>query len=150
MPNLSFKKFLESLGPGSMLPTSWTGSEGDPTASLSGHPVFLPGTDFVAGNDGIGIPEITKQGKVKVFIFKKNPITIELEDGTKLFLTYDQYKRMQGDLPIIPKHTVLTVTFQRTPSDVTLNTSQISKCRAKFIGPDYLRKHYKIGHSYKP
>jgi hypothetical protein len=150
MLDLNFKKFLESFGPGSMLPTNWTGSEADPTATFGGHPVFLPGTDFVAGNNGIGIPEITKKGRVKFFVFKKNPISIQLEDGTKLFLTLDQYKRIQGDLPIIPKHTEITVTFQRIPSDRTLNTSQVSKCVSKFIGPEYLRKHYRIGYTYKP
>ena len=150
MVELNFKKFLESLGPGSMLPTNWTGSEADPTASMGGHPVFLPGIDLVANSDGIGVPEVSKQGRVKHIIFKKNPISIQLEDGTKLFLTYDQYKRIQGDLPIVPKHTEISVTFQRIPFDRTLNTSQISKCSAKFIGPDYLRKHYRVGFTYKP
>jgi hypothetical protein len=149
MVHLNFKKFFESLGGGSYLPTSWTGSEADPTMTYTGHPVFLPGLDFVA-NNGLNLPVVKKQGLVKTFIFKKNPITIELADGTKIFLTFDQYKRIEGDLPIVPKHTNLTIDFQRLPNDNTMNTSQIMKCVSKFTGPDWLRKHYKIGFTYKP
>jgi hypothetical protein len=149
MIQLNFKKFLENLGGGSFLPTSWTGSEGDPTMVLTGHPNFLPGTDFVANND-LNLPMVQKQGIVKTFIFNKNPIAIELADGTKLFLTFNQYKRIQGDLPIVPKFTRLSVSFQRLPDDLTMNTSQIAKCVSQFIGPEWLRKHYKIGYTYKP
>lgn len=148
MVELNFKKFMESLGAGSFLPTNWTGSEADPTMTLTGHPVFLPGIDFVMGN-GMYIPNVQKQGIVKNFQYKKNPISIELDDGTKIFMTLDQYKRIQGDLPIIPKYTKLTIFFQRNPGDITLNTSQVSSCKSQFVGPAYMRKHHNIGYTYK-
>jgi hypothetical protein len=89
------------------------------------------------------------QEGVQDFEYKKNPISIELTDGTKIFMTIEQYKRIQGDLPIIPKYTKLTVIFQRNPSDITLNTSQVSSCKSQFIGPEYMRKHFNIGYTYK-
>lgn len=139
-----FRNFVESIGGGSFLPTSWTGSEGDPTSALSGHPVFLPGTDFAIGSDNINIPNTSTEGVVKHFEYKQNPIMIELENGTKLAMTFDQYKNISGDLPIIPKFTKLSISFQRDPNDNTSTTSKIQKCFAKFIGPEYLKASYKI------
>lgn len=150
MFELNFKKFMESLGSGSFLPTNWTGSEADPTLAMMGHPVFLPGLDFVMNNGEEGVPQTEKTGMVKLFLFKQNPIIIELDDGTKLMMTLDQYKRIQGDLPIIPKYTQIKVVFQRNPYDITNNASQIASCQSKFVGPDSLRKHYKVGFTYKP
>lgn len=150
MIQLKFKNYLESLGSGSFLPTTWTNSEADPTMGLAGHPMFLPGLDFVMNNGEEGVPQTTKKAIVKHFLFKQNPITIELVDGTKLLMTLDQYKRITGDLPIIPNYTQVTVVFQRSPQDLSNNASQIASCKAQFIGPDYLRKHYKVGYTYKP
>lgn len=139
-----FKNFVESIGGGSFLPTSWTGSEGDPTSALSGHPVFLPGIDVAIGSDNINIPAVHVNGVVKHFALKQNPIMIELDNGTKLAMTFDQYKNISGDLPIIPKYTKLFITFQRNPNDNTAATSKIEKCFAQFIGPDFLKASYKI------
>ena len=88
-----FKKFVETIGGGSFLPTSWTGSEGDPTSALSGHPVFLPGIDVKIGSNNIYIPQVSVDGIVKHFSYKENPIIIELENGTKLAMTFGQYKK---------------------------------------------------------
>jgi len=141
---------MENIGGGSFVSTAWTGSEGDPTMSLTGHPVWLPGIDFAMGDDRLTVPTTTKQGIVKFFDYKKNPIAIELIDGSKLFFSLDQYKRIQGDLPIIPKHTQITVVFQRLPFDKSNNASKIISCTSKFNGPEFLRKHYKVGYTYSP
>lgn len=150
MFELNFKKYLESLGAGSYLPTTWTNSEADPTLAMMGHPVFLPGLDFVMNNGEEGVPQTQKKSIVKHFLFKQNPIVIELADGTKLMMTLDQYKRITGDLPIIPNHTEITVVFQRNPQDLTNNASQIASCKSRFVGPEYLRKHFNVGFTYKP
>lgn len=139
-----FKKFIESIGGGSFLPTSWTGSEADPTASLSGHPVFLPGTDFSIGYNPLEIPHTQTDGLVKHFSYRTNPIMIELENGTKLAMDIKQYNNIEGDLPIVPKFTTLVVHFQRRPDDNKSDISKITKCIAKFIGPEYLKASYGI------
>lgn len=142
-----FKKFIESIGGGSFASTSWTGSEADPTASLSGHPTFLPGTDFSIGYTPIEIPHTSTEGLVKHFSYKTNPIIIELETGTKLAMDLKQYNNIEGDLPIVPKFTHLTVHFQRRPEDNRAETSKIVKCISKFIGPEYLKASYNIKNS---
>lgn len=139
-----FKKFIESIGGGSFLPTSWTGTEADPTATLAGHPVFLPGTDFSINYSPLEIPNTKTDGIVKHFEFKNNPIMIELENGTKLAMTLQQYKNISGDLPIIPRFTHLEIHFQRKPDDNRAEVSQIVKCISKFIGPAYLKASYNI------
>jgi hypothetical protein len=73
MFELNFKKYLESLGAGSYLPTTWTNSEADPTLAMMGHPVFLPGLDFVMNNGEEGVPQTQKKSIVKHFLFKQNP-----------------------------------------------------------------------------
>jgi len=140
---LKFKEFIESFGAGSLLTSDQTGSEGNDTMSLQGHPVFLPSLDMVA-NNGIGIPQTDKIGILKSMSYKTNPIVVELDCGTKIFLSKDQYDRCPGDKPFVPKYTKIYVTFQRHPSDLTMSTSQISKFKSEFIGPDYLRNQYKI------
>lgn len=140
---LKFKEFFENFGAGSILTSDQTGSEGNDTLSLQGHSVFMPSLDMVA-NNGMGIPQITKAGIVKRFNFNTNPIVVELDCGTKIFLTKDQYDRCPGDKPFVPNNTRIEVTFQRNSSDLTMNTSQISRFISKFIGADYLKDQYKI------
>jgi hypothetical protein len=75
---------------------------------------------------------------------KKNPMYIELKDGTKMFLTVDEYRRIKGDLPIVPNHSELEVTFQRLPMDKSLNVSKIDKIICRFLGNSGLAAQYNI------
>jgi hypothetical protein len=140
---LNFKEFFESYGAGSLLSSDQTGSEGNDTKSLSGHPVFLPSLDMSINNP-IGIPQVKKLKIVKYFNYKVNPIKIELDDGTSMFFTRDQYERIPGDKPCIPNLTKVDVQFQRSPEDFSLNTSKISGIKFVFIGKPWQRNHYKI------
>jgi hypothetical protein len=140
---LEFKLFLESFGAGSILTSDQTGSEANDTLSLQGHPVFLPSLDL-AMNNGAGIPQTHKNGIVKFFNYNNDPISIELYDKTKIFLTKAQYDRIPGDKPIVPNYTKIFIVFQRNPKDLSLSTSKIEKCTCKFTGPDWMRKQFKI------
>lgn len=144
MQILSFKHFLESLGAGSMISTGWSNSDTSATKMFAGHPVELDGLDFKMGPDGPQIPKVVKAGLVVKFLEKENPIKIELQDGTKLFMSLDQYKNTQGQLPIIPNLTRLTVVFQRLPDDKSLNVSKIVKCIAQFVGNSGQAKQHNI------
>ena len=139
-----FKKFIESIGGGSYLSTSWSGTEADPSSSLAGHPTFLPGLDFAMGYNPIEIPNTKTDGIVKHFSFRTNPIMIELENGTKIVMDFNQYKNIEGDLPVVPKFTSLVIHFQRRPEDNKSEVSKIVKCIAKFVGPSYLKASYGI------
>ena len=37
-----FKEFIESIGGGSYLPSTWSNTEADPTNAMPGHSNFLP------------------------------------------------------------------------------------------------------------
>ena len=60
---------------------------------------------------------------------KKNPIFVQLEDGTKLYFTWDEFKRIEGT----PEHgKKMLVIMQRREDDNSPTMSQIQKC--KIIG----------------
>ena len=102
---------------GSYLSTDFTGTEQPETLGSSGHPLYLPSTD-------ITIPNIEKTGRIKILEYQKNPIYIELSDGTKAHFTYDQFRRIQGT-PAVGK--VMTIIFQRHPGDRSEKFSKIER-----------------------
>jgi hypothetical protein len=118
---MNFKRFLmimEYLDAGSAvaLPSSWTGSE-QPDNMMS-QPVFLPSMD-------LGLPATTKVGKIALMIKDKNPIMMQLDDGTQLFFSYDQFRRITGS-PALGR--TMTVVFQRDYTDRSKAPSQIASC----------------------
>ena len=141
---LEFKKFFESIGGGSFVPSTWTGSGPSDTMSFAGRTNFLPDIDMVLPPDGTITPSIKKIGIVKDFIYNTNPITVVLEDGTTLYFTLPEYKRIHGDLPIVPKLTRMEIEFQRLPTDMTPTPSQISVCKAIFTGDRGQKEYHKI------
>ena len=42
----------------------------------------------------LDLPKITKKGKVIVLEMKKNPVHLRLDDGTNLYLTIDEFRRI--------------------------------------------------------
>ena len=97
-----YLNLLEYVSTGPVtLPSSWTGS------NASGDFTATPSLDF-------GIPSVTKTGKIQYFSRNTNPIEIGLDDGTRLFLTVDQYRRIKGN-PAVGR--IMTVVFERSPLD---------------------------------
>lgn len=94
------------------LPSDWTGSE---TYDLN-----LP---FLSSID-VEIPSVTKTSVITSVIKNKNPIIIELRDGTRLYLDIDQYRRI-NKTPEVGQ--TMTVVFQRNKNDFSDNTSKIIK-----------------------
>tara|TARA_Y100000034_G_scaffold57774_1_gene70520 strand:- start:692 stop:1153 length:462 start_codon:yes stop_codon:yes gene_type:complete len=92
------------------------GSFGNQSMARSNQ-VGLPTTDMT-------VPSVTKEGRITSLILKKNPIYIRLSDGTEASFTYDEYKRIEGE-PALGK--VMTLIFQRHPSDSTTMHSKINK-----------------------
>lgn len=75
---------------------------------------------------GLDLPTTEKRAKIESIFDKKNPIAIQLSDGSKLYFTLDEYKRIDGK-PEAGK--TMIVRFQRLPNDSTELPSQISYCR---------------------
>ena len=73
----------------------------------------------------IGLPTISKTSRIDHIMDKKNPIYIGLSDGTKLFLTYDEFKRIEGK-PEKGKNMI--VIMQRHEKDQSDFPSIITKC----------------------
>lgn len=121
----NFRKFLEQntvgyhndTSGGAYLSSDQTGSEMSNTMGFDGRPLHLPSYDFA-------LPAVIKTGKV-VFIEKnKNPISIHLSDGTKLYLLYPEYRRIKGSEPEMGR--TVTVEFQRNAKDDSMQTSKIN------------------------
>jgi hypothetical protein len=118
---MNFKGFvtlMEYLNGGSaaILPSNWTGSE-QPDNMMS-QPVTLPSMD-------LALPSLTKVGKIALLIKDKNPIMMQMEDGTQLFFTWDQFRRIKGS-PGLGK--TATVVFQRNPTDRSKMPSKVQSC----------------------
>jgi hypothetical protein len=92
------------------------GSFGNQSMARSNQ-VGLPETDMT-------IPSVTKEGRITSLILKKNPIYVRLSDGTEASFTYEEYKRIEGE-PALGK--VMTLIFQRHPSDSTTMHSKVDK-----------------------
>ena len=104
---------------GAFLGSDFTGSE--VPIKYDGRPPFLPSTDMQ-------IPTVNKTSMIRFIDKKRNPISIFLTDGTKLYLSLDQYKTISATEPEVGK--TLSVSFQRRQDDVSMKPSQISaiKC----------------------
>ena len=70
----------------------------------------------------LGIPSVTKTAKIQYINDKTNPILIHLSDGTRLFLSFDAFRRIKGE-PRAGK--MVTVVMQRRPEDSSGIPSQV-------------------------
>ena len=86
------------------LPSKWTGSE-----DLSPYSHGAPGTD-------LAIPNVIKKSKIRSVEMNKNPITIMMMDGTKIYLTLDEFNRINAKKRLEVGNEI-SVTFQRHPED---------------------------------
>lgn len=74
----------------------------------------------------LGLPTVEKRGKIEMVLDKKNPIFVQLSDGSKLFFTLDEFRRIEGGKP--EKGKVMVVSMQRLGGDCSDVPSQITKC----------------------
>jgi hypothetical protein len=77
-------------------------------------------------NISLDLPCIEKKSIIYDIKLNKNPIMILLQDGSKLFMTVDQFKRISGK-PEIGK--TLVVNFQRLQNDNSNLPSTIKSCK---------------------
>lgn len=98
------------------LPSTWTGSE-----DLGKFGYGLPSTD-------LAMPSVEKTSTIRSIEKNKNPITIMLMDGTKLYLTLDEFNRIRS-FKRLEKGEKITVSFQRNPGDQGQEPSKITGIR---------------------
>lgn len=97
---------------GAMLPTTWTGSE-----DLGKFGYGLPGVD-------LAIPHVTRRSTIRSVERNKNPIKVQLMDGTAIYLSVDEFRRVESRTKLEPNREI-TVTFQRREDDGSPEPSKV-------------------------
>ncbi len=102
----------------------------------AGYPALMPGGDSALQSIfsspiqvpklELDLPAVTKTGKISLIIKDKNPILMQMSDGTQMYFTLDQYKRIKGN-PEVGR--TITVVFQRDPTDRSNLPSRINSCQ---------------------
>jgi hypothetical protein len=95
-----------------MLPSTWTGSE-----DLGKYFQGVPGVD-------LEVPTVSRTSIVKSVEKRRNPIRVELMDGTVMQLTLDEFNRIDTRTKLYPGREV-TVTFQRLEGDSSQQPSKV-------------------------
>lgn len=146
----TFKQFLNELT--GWRSWDWAAGAHIPVLNLAGVTTDTSGTNFIRGAYGnydqplnpskaglanyrdevkkgvikgikqMGLPSVEKQSKIKFIQYKQNPILIYLTDGTRLFLSLDDYRNIGSP----EKGKTLKVSFQRRTEDRSSNPSQIT------------------------
>lgn len=70
------------------------------------------------------LPTKTVTSQIRLLNDKTTPILIQLLNGTKIYLTYDEYQKIKPQDPQVGK--TITVVFQRNPEDKSDNYSMIN------------------------
>ena len=70
------------------------------------------------------LPTKTVTSQIRLLNDKTTPILIQLLNGTKIYLTYDEYQKIKPQDPQVGK--TVTVVFQRNPEDKSDNYSMIN------------------------
>lgn len=81
---------------------------------------------FVLPNMSLDLPETEKKAKISLIILKKNPIYVQLIDGTKLYFTHDEFRRINPQ-PEVGR--IMAVKMLRLPTDNGTYPSQITNCQ---------------------
>lgn len=87
--------------------------------------IFIEQLDRPMPTAELGLPSVKRTSVISFLERNKNPIFILLADGTKLYLSWDEFRRIEGTEPTIGKK--MTVVFQRHPLDKSEITSQIER-----------------------
>jgi hypothetical protein len=126
----SFRNFLESklalahpfskntvgthndFATASFLPSTWTGSD-----SFGTHSQGLTHTD-------LQLPSVSRKSRIRSVEERRNPIRVRLMDGTTMYLTPDEFRRIDSRTKLHPGREI-TVTFQRREEDDGPDPSKI-------------------------
>lgn len=97
---------------GALLPSTWTGSE-----DLGPYSYGIPGVD-------LEVPHVARNSKIRSVDRNRDPIRVTLMDGTVLYMTLDEFRRVDSRTKLEPGRKI-TVTFQRRGDDGSPDPSKI-------------------------
>lgn len=96
------------------LPSNWTGDES--MGSMNADPRSVD----------LEIPTVSRKSKIMTIRKNQNPIVIQMHDGTKIFMTLDEFNRVASKNKMkVGKE--LTVVFQRREEDKGEEPSKVVK-----------------------
>lgn len=96
------------------------------SSSVTGSETFGPKPNHLTSQDLViqGVPSKTVEGKIAMVDLNRDPVYVQLYDGTQLYIPHDAViKRVQGE---IKKGKTLRVTFQRHANDNSEEPSKIA------------------------
>ena len=76
-------------------------------------------------NMALDLPTVDRKSEIIFINDKKNPIYIKLKDGSELFFTLGEFRRIKGK-PVVGRN--LAFSMQRLSTDNSPNASQITNC----------------------
>lgn len=76
-------------------------------------------------NLSLDLPSVKKQAKIDLVLDKKNPIYVQLSDGSKLFFTHNEFRKIKGKPE---RGKTMIFVMQRLAHDTSDLPSQISQC----------------------
>ena len=112
-----------STGPFGALSTQVTGSQWPDDPLSSGG--FM-GTNWVNGKFDLALPNVSKSSQIKYINRRSNPILIFMLDGTKIYIPYDAFRKINVP-PEVGR--TLMVTFQRRTDDKSPMPSKIQSIK---------------------
>lgn len=74
----------------------------------------------------LDLPQIQKKATIDMVMDKKNPIYVQLSDGSQLFFSFDEFRKIK-EQPQRGKTMILTM--QRLPNDTSEVPSKITHCQ---------------------
>lgn len=111
-----------SSGGGHYVTSDVAGTEASSTRDAQGHANHMPG-------HVLEIPTVSKTSRVAMVERNKNPIFVMLQDGTKMYFTWNEFQRIRGKEPSPGR--LMTVKFQRRPNDTRQESSQIQSAEVR-------------------
>lgn len=128
--DFSFRKFMEGQGrihnafsqntagthndfaTSKLLPSTWTGTE-----DMGSYPHGAPGVD-------LEIPSAIRRSRIRSVNDRKDPIEVRLMDGTLIYLSLDEFKRVNSRTKLEVGREI-SVTFQRREGDGSPDPSKV-------------------------
>lgn len=105
------------------LPSQWTGSQWGDMPLYSGG---WMGSNWMNGKFDLALPAVSKTAQIKFVGEKTNPILIHLSDGTRLYMPFDRFRKMN----VRPEAgRTMMVTFQRRTDDTSPIPSRIQSIK---------------------
>lgn len=81
--------------------------------------------DFVVPKVDLDLPTVGGRGKITTLIINKNPIMVRLDNGSTLFFSVDEFRRIKGK-PAVGR--VMSYSMLRLPHDGSAVPSKIQSC----------------------